>query len=233
MMLQVFVKNFVVKMNFNSINLDISYKCPNKCPACYRQRNVEYFGKDMTKSDIEKIAKYFNIIRFCGQISDPIMHSDFHEILEVCLNYNIKVQIHTAVSARPVSWWEKSFKMCIDKDVEWVFGIDGLPKDSHKYRINQDGEKLFEIMKLCSNMNIKTTWQYIVFKYNEINIDECKQLAQENNILFRLGKSARYNRISAYNMKIYKSSKEWESPSKCDTWVNESGEENTSCSTYY
>ena len=31
-------------------------------------------------------------------------------------------------------------------DAQWTFNIDGLPHQSHQYRINQNGNKLFDIM---------------------------------------------------------------------------------------
>ena len=58
-----------------------------------------------------------------------------------------------------------------NSDAHWIFGIDGLPKDSHKYRINQDGEFLFRIMKMAKDQyKINCTWQYIIFDYNEEDV---------------------------------------------------------------
>ena len=62
-----------------------------------------------------------------------------------------------------------------NKNAKWIFGLDGLPKDSHKYRVNQDGNKLYEMMKLGVSMGIFVSWQYIViaictFIVSRINI---------------------------------------------------------------
>ena len=75
----------------------------------------------------------------------------------------------------------------------WLFGIDGLPEESHKYRINQDGIKLFDVAKLCVSKGIKTRWQYIIFKYNEDHIEKAKQMAHDNGIDFELNISSRFN----------------------------------------
>ena len=40
-------------------------------------------------------------------------------------------------------------------------------KDSHKYRINQDGQYLFERMLDAKNKGLNVEWQYIIFDYNE------------------------------------------------------------------
>ena len=65
--------------------------------------------------------------------------------------------------------------------------------DSHKHRINQDGEHLFEMMKLGRKMNVNIVWQYIVFKYNQNDIDTAKKIAIDNNIEFKLSYSSRWS----------------------------------------
>ena len=74
--------------------------------------------------------------------------------------------------------------MSMGKNVEWIFAIDGLPQDSNKYRVNQDGEKLYDIMLRCASFGVKTQWQYIVFNYNEKDVDHCKRIAEERGIKF-------------------------------------------------
>ena len=67
------------------------------------------------------------------------------KFIEVFLDCYIKkssVSVHHATAAKPRKWYPKAFQA--NPNARWWFGIDGLPKESHKYRINQDGEKLFE-----------------------------------------------------------------------------------------
>ena len=76
----------------------------------------------------------------------------------------------------------------------WYFGLDGLPEESHKYRKNQDGEKMFRIL-LESTKHLKTPpiWQYIVFSYNEDHIEEAMKLIEGiDNIQFRVIHSSRW-----------------------------------------
>jgi MoaA/NifB/PqqE/SkfB family radical SAM enzyme len=188
-------------MNKN-INLDISNKCNLKCPACLRQTKFcgDVPGKDITLEEIEKITNYFEYIGFCGQISDPTFHPNLDKILKICFEKNIRVTMHVASTYRSMKWFKKMFLLSHKKNIDWIFALDGLPEDSHKYRINQDGIKMFEIMKLCSAMNIKTSWQYIIFNYNEDDIETCKKLSEENNIKFMLTSSSRWRN----EMKFYK-----------------------------
>ncbi len=178
------------------INIDSTHRCPLECPKCQRQaiRKAGHPvpGRDMPWDDFIKIANYFEKgILFCGQISDPTANPLFIKMLKYCYKKNIPVTINTASTHKPVKWYEKAFD--VNPKAVWMFGIDGLPKDSHKYRINQDGEKLFEMAKLCAKKCKTSTWQYIVFKYNEYDIEEARGMAKANNIQFDLVFSGRWH----------------------------------------
>ena len=174
------------------INLDLSNRCTNKCPGCAREKFKHVPGSDITESDMEKITDFFQAITFCGQVSDPTLHPNFHNLLSICLRKNRKVVIQTAVAVKPKMWWTRSFMMSRGKNVEWIFAIDGLPKDSSKYRVNQDGEKLYDIMLRCASFGVSTTWQYIVFNYNQDDVDTCEKIADKHGIKFLKINSGRW-----------------------------------------
>lgn len=188
------------------INLDISNKCGLACPACDRQsliRNKQKIsGSDISLESMSKIIIYFDHIIFCGQVSDPTHHDQFKDILKMCLKKNKKVTVNVASTFRDKKFFTSCFLLSRGKDIEWRFAIDGLPKDSHKYRINQDGEKLYEIMKKGSKLGVRCTWQYIVFNYNENDIDHCMSMAKDINVKFNKIISSRWGD----DMKIYKPS---------------------------
>ena len=125
-------------------------------------------GRDMTISEWHKIVDYFDEIQCCGQISDPIFNPYFIDFIKIAKEKDKYLMVHTAASQKPVKWYNEAFDNM--GRGEWTFGIDGLPEESHKYRINQDGKKLFEMAKLCASKGIKTRWVYIIFKYNENHI---------------------------------------------------------------
>jgi pyruvate-formate lyase-activating enzyme len=177
------------------INIDSSHRCPLECHKCQRQaiRKAGYKvpGKDMPWNDFLKIANYFEKgLIFCGQISDPTANPLLIDMLKYCYKKNIPVSINTAASHKSVEWYEEAFD--VNPNGVWMFGIDGLPKDSHKYRIHQDGEKLFEMVKLCAKKCKTSVWQYIVFRYNENDIEEARDMALANNIDFDLVFSGRW-----------------------------------------
>ena len=168
------------------VNLDITHRCPLECLRCSRQHdfkrnNIPVWGQDISLETIEKITDAYKRISFCGQLSDPVHHPKFIEILEICYRKSVSVSVHNASSAKSESWYIKAFKT--HPQANWWFGIDGLPWESHTYRKNQDGVKLFNILLKSKEYLIKTpTWQYIIFKYNEDHMKQAKRMAADNNV---------------------------------------------------
>ena len=181
-----------------TINMDISNKCTLECACCRRKMHELWYGKvlgeTLSVQDFEKYVKYFDKFDFSGQVSDPTMHPEFDKILKVVIDNDKYAAVHNAASHRPMHWYENIFKNCSSDKIEWFFGIDGLPKDSHKYRIRQDGEKLFEVMKMATKYmkGENIIWKYIVFKYNQSNIDQCIEMAKQIGVVFNIVYSNRY-----------------------------------------
>jgi MoaA/NifB/PqqE/SkfB family radical SAM enzyme len=180
------------------INVDITTKCNLKCLSCKRQLSYSgklhsIPGKDMSIEEMGKITDYFDVINMSGSASDPSFHPDLKSLLKVCSTKNKKVTVHIASSYRDKSWFRNLFLFSKGKNISYIFALDGLPEESHKYRINQDGKKLFEIMKMCASMDIPTYWQCIVFNYNEDHIEECRILSEKHNIKFMKVISSRWS----------------------------------------
>ena len=148
------------------LNIDITHRCALECPRCQRQtqfrdRGKRVYGVDISLEDIKKLAAFYKCFDFCGQLSDPVHHPKFIEILAYLRSVNVKCYVHNASSAKSLDWYIKAWKA--NTSATWIFGIDGLPNESHKYRVNQDGEKLFKIM--CESkkyLNTRSVWQYII-----------------------------------------------------------------------
>jgi len=192
---QFFVRD--TKGKDNGALIDLTYRCPIECPRCQRQeffRNhgEQVWGGDLPLDTIEKATDIFKAITFGGQLSDPIHHPKFIEILKMCYHKGTVTNIATASTGKPKSWFIYE-AFAANPNATWKFGIDGLPEESHKYRVNQDGQKLFDIMceaKHC--LNTAPVWQYIVFKYNEKHIERAKFMAKVKGITFRVRHSHRW-----------------------------------------
>jgi MoaA/NifB/PqqE/SkfB family radical SAM enzyme len=145
----------------------------------------------MSFTEYKKIIKYFDEVHFCGNVSDPTMHNDFHWFLKLSYLRNIKTYVDNAASHRSESWYLEAFNS--NPDAHWTFGIDGIPEESHLYRKNQDGSKLFEMMFFAKQKGLNVLWNYIIFKYNEDTMQEAKQLADYYKIPINFIRSSRFN----------------------------------------
>ena len=183
------MNNIKTVLSRKSINIDITYRCTLECPKCLRRFIPTNNLDDLSLENFKKIIKHFDQIEFCGQISDPIFHPQFIEFLK--LTTNKRVFVHTAASHKSMDWYMDAFSA--NKNAIWEFGIDGLPQDSHKYRINQNGEYLFKVMKAGVELGNDIRWQYIIFKYNENDIPEAIELAQRHKIPIHINKSSRWS----------------------------------------
>jgi len=202
---------------FLKINLDITHRCTLQCQRCNRAifaaRGQRVPGEDMTMENFKKVIDYFEEVYFCGQISDPIFHPQFIEFLKLLKGR--KTVVHTAASHKPEKWYKEAFEA--NTGAYWTFGIDGLPKDSHKYRINQDGEKLFKMACMAAKMGLLVKWQYLIFNYNEKDIEEARKMAKDNNLILELQKSSRFwenDPLMPKNKEYYIERKSYENPTK-------------------
>ena len=178
------------------INIDISNRCPLECMRCQRQTNFtlegrKVYGRDATMDEIRKLSDYFSSFNFCGQLSDPVHHPKFIEILDYLYKKDIQVTVHNASSQKPMKWYIKAFQA--HPKAKWIFAIDCLPEESNMYRINQDGEKLYRVM-LEAKKHLKQTpsWQFIVFSYNEHNLEKAKKMAVDEGLMFIVLHSSRW-----------------------------------------
>lgn len=176
------------------VSLEITDKCKLKCPNCARQTFPSSLKviKDITLKDYDKIVDAFSSVSLCGTFSDPIYHPKFHDIL-IASRYLKQLHIHTNGSGKTQEWWRKAFQISVDMgNVEWQFALDGLPNESHIYRIGQDGLQVWEMMKLGSEMGANITWQYIPFLYNQDHVEQARKMAEEHGIKFFLKISSRH-----------------------------------------
>lgn len=176
-------------MNFANIRLNIenSPRCTLECNQCKRTtyhylhdtKNVP--GIDLSIKNFKKCLDFFKGgITFGGQLSDPIFNKDLIEMLKMCKDTETNTRVLTAATGRKEDWYKKAF--LANTDTVWTFGIDGPPHLSHKYRKNQNGEFLFEMMMMAKEIGLRVYWQYIVFDYNEKYLEDCKKYSKNLQI---------------------------------------------------
>jgi MoaA/NifB/PqqE/SkfB family radical SAM enzyme len=191
---------YIKNQRLSSPNMDLSHRCILRCPQCLRQK-VEGLPRikrsfDIGKPEFRKILNYYeNQITFCGQISDPIYHPDFLAFLEMMNGLGKGLRVATngtndKSGNMDDKWWEKAYSYGLGENC-WVFGVDGLDEKSELYRIGSNFKQVWETMKIGVQAGHPIVWQYIIFGYNEHEIERAKEIAHKEGITLLLIKTNR------------------------------------------
>ena len=113
-----------------------------RCPQCIRQKSLsqEQIRRsfDLENDQFKKILDYYDFgINFCGQISDPIYHPSFLELLKMCDGQGKNVPYLTVGSGKSDAWWEEAYSYGLGENA-WYFGVDGIDEKSELYLLVQN-----------------------------------------------------------------------------------------------
>ena len=166
-------------------NIDASYRCVFKCPQCIRQKSTSQDqikrSFDLEEEQFKKILDYYQLgVTFCGQISDPIYHPKFLNLLKMCSGQGKSVRIATVGSGKSDAWWNEAFSYGVGENA-WYFGVDGIDEKSELYRIGSNFQDVWGRMKQGRDLGHVIVWQYIIFGYNEHEVDEAIEIAKKEN----------------------------------------------------
>lgn len=174
------------------LEFELSSKCNAACPQCPRVDPNVFPDKSFLDTDNEislqnvkdwfsiEILKNIHVAKFMGSFSDPCIARDFFPIVEY-LRQNTndaEIHVHTNGSLRKPEWWYELGKI-IGKRGYVMFGIDGLADTHSIYRINTKFERVIENAKAFMAGGGIAKWQFIVFKHNQHQLEDCRKLSQE------------------------------------------------------
>ena len=103
----------------------------------------------------------------------------------MCDGQGRAIRVATNGSGKSLEWWEEAFSYGNGENA-WYFGVDGIDEKSELYRVGSNFKNVWEMMKLGKKLGHTIVWQYIIFGYNEHEIDEAKEIAIREgfNLLF-------------------------------------------------
>ena len=177
--------DYVIHQRKQRPNIDASHRCIFRCPQCIRQKisSQEQIKRsfDLEEHNFKKILDYYDYgITFCGQISDPIYHPKFLNLLKMCNGEKKAVRIATVGSGKSDAWWDEAYSYGVGENA-WYFGVDGIDKKSELYRIGSNFDDVWERMKQGRDLGHVIVWQYIIFGYNEHEVDRAIEIAKEED----------------------------------------------------
>jgi len=168
--------------------IEITSLCNAACPQCPRNNLGEGINPYMPLISISRevldqtfpaeLVQRIRQVFFCGSYGDPIAHTDFLDILKDFRRKSptVWLYIHTNGGIRSPEWWAELAQV-LNGYGKIDFGIDGLADTNHIYRKNVNWNKLIPNVQSFINAGGKAQWNYIVFKHNEHQVDEARQLS--------------------------------------------------------
>lgn len=179
-----------------SFHVEPTSKCTLECPLCDRTWFYETFKKrNLHEINIDHLVNFVGVnaeIDFCGNNGDPIYHSKFHELCKRLKDNNCQLTITTNGSAKTKAWWQK-LNNIMDKDDTLILSIDGLEDTNHIYRKNAKWKSIMGAIEIFAERKCKMHWKYIVFKHNQHQIKEAKELSSKLKFdYFQLERSDRW-----------------------------------------
>jgi organic radical activating enzyme len=115
-------------------------------------------------------------INLCGNYGYPIYHPEFIQFVQRLKQRGAIIEIHTNGSYKSQAWWTELVNVLTEKDTV-IFSIDGLPENFTEYRINADWESILTGIKVVADASCHSVWKYIVFSFNQHNIDSAESLS--------------------------------------------------------
>jgi MoaA/NifB/PqqE/SkfB family radical SAM enzyme len=182
----------MIKFNeLERIHIELSTACNAACPACPRNAEGGYTipwltTRTMSLDDYKKIftkkvCNQLKDILMCGNFGDPAFCKDLPDILKYTekMNPDINIAVHTNGSVRPPDWWEDLAKSY--KNLRVVFSIDGLEDTNHIYRRNVNWNRLIENVLAFTTAGGIATWEFLIFKHNQHQINDARALSEKLN----------------------------------------------------
>ena len=98
----------------------------------------------------------------------------------MCDENKTKVRIATVGSGKSDAWWDEAYSYNVGSSA-WFFGVDGIDKKSELYRIGSNFDDVWKRMRQGRDLGHVIVWQYIIFGYNEHEIDRAIEIAKEED----------------------------------------------------
>jgi len=183
--------------DITTMHVELSSLCNAACGSCKRfvshgsrqivpELKQTYISFDSFKQFFpEEFCKNIKTWIFCGSYGDPITNPDLLEILEYIISNNdtAGIRLNTNAGIRDTNFWNSLgtlFSQQLNRAV--IFSVDGLEDTNHLYRRNVKWKNVMNAMETYCSTGATSEWDFLVFKHNEHQLDEVKELAEQLGI---------------------------------------------------
>jgi len=177
--------------DITSVQIEITEKCNAACPACSRA----YYGygelagtyqKHMSLDEFKflltsKLVSNLERVIFCGNVGDAQVNPNLPQMVDYLYSCNndIIIEINTNGGMHSTDYWANFAKY---KNMKIWFAVDGTTQEVHSYyRQNTNLKKVLENAKAFIDAGGNAILQFILFKHNQHQFEDVKELAKEYN----------------------------------------------------
>ena len=167
------------------IHVELTTRCNASCPQCPRNLsggavNPALPMAELSLADVQALFPRELLTRLkkiyaCGNYGDAMVAKDTLAIFEHLRRESpgLDLGMFTNGSGRTASFWQGLAKV-----VTYVrFSIDGLEDTNHLYRRGTQWSRIMESASAFIAAGGRAEWDFIVFRHNEHQIDEARELA--------------------------------------------------------
>jgi molybdenum cofactor biosynthesis enzyme MoaA len=187
----------------NIIEIELSSHCNAKCSACMRtildERGKYYLKDNLTLDEIESWFNHIDLsdtkIKMCGVLGDPMINPELHDIVFYFLyeKHVRDIEMSTNGGTRSLDFWKELGILSKNSNkrfhIHWA--IDGATRNDYRENVNLG--RVWKNVTAYHSTGGNSIWQYIIFDYNEHEIDLARQMAKEHGMRFGTRKSWRNN----------------------------------------
>ena len=163
--------------NITWLHVEPTTKCNAHCPACARNNNGYGLFKDLVLESLSPVRflevlnqlPSLKTVQMCGTFGDPISSEYIKELVDICVERQLAVRIHTNGSVKTVSWWQELANKLKSVDHAVVFGIDGLEDTNHLYRRRSNWSSIMRAVDLAVQSAAHVRWDTNIFEFNYRN----------------------------------------------------------------
>ena len=172
--------------NITWLHVEPTTKCNAHCPACARNNNGYGLFKDLVLESLtpERFLEVLNqlpnlrTVQMCGTFGDPVASEYIRELVDICVERQLAIRIHTNGSLKTVSWWAELADKLKVIDHAIIFGIDGLSGIHEIHRQGTNFNKILENAKSFIDGGGAAELQFLLFEHNKHQVKDCLRLSQ-------------------------------------------------------
>ena len=187
------------------LHIEPTTVCQAECPMCSRTilgyHNGTMENKELKfnqfKTLVKPLISNLTKVLFCGSLGDPVACKDLRMMMLWMLQKNphLTIGINTNGAIGSTDLWTNIAYLTKDNPYSYViFSLDGLEDTNDTYRKKVVWKKAMANATAYINAGGTAHWEMIVFKHNEHQIDEAKQLAEDMGFrVFRTKATSRFD----------------------------------------